>query len=135
MQIVFEPEHFRSAAYDGETRVGVAELEEARGCWVITHTEVDPAYGGQGIARRLIEKIIAEAAPYREEDRPHLLLCREDDARQGGIHRCACRLSGIRSTKRDCCTKFSNFVQQSRELTEIHIICIDCCVYAFRDER
>ena len=61
MQIVFEPEHFRSAAYDGETRVGVAELEEARGCWVITHTEVDPAYGGQGIARRLIEEIIHAA--------------------------------------------------------------------------
>ena len=32
-----------------------------RGCWVITHTEVDPAYGGQGIARRLIEEIVAEA--------------------------------------------------------------------------
>ena len=61
MQIVFEPEHFRSAAYDGETRVGVAELEEARVCWVITHTEVDPAYGGQGIARRLIEEVVAEA--------------------------------------------------------------------------
>ena len=61
MQIVFEPEHFRSAAYDGERRVGVAELEDARGCWVITHTEVDPAYGGQGIARRLIEEIVAEA--------------------------------------------------------------------------
>ena len=61
MQIVFEPEHFRSAAYDGETRVGVAELEEARGYWVITHTEVDPAYGGQGIARSLIEEIVAEA--------------------------------------------------------------------------
>ena len=27
----------------------------------ITHTEVDPAYGGQGIARRLIEEIVAEA--------------------------------------------------------------------------
>ena len=61
MQIVFEPEHFRSAAYDGETRVGVAEIEDTHGCWVITHTEVDPAYGGQGIARRLIEEIIAEA--------------------------------------------------------------------------
>ena len=61
MQIVFEPEHFRSAAYDSERRVGVAELEDARGCWVITHTEVDPAYGGQGIARRLIEEIVAEA--------------------------------------------------------------------------
>ena len=61
MQIVFEPEHFRSAAYDGETRVGVAEIEDTRGCWVITHTEVDPAYGGQGIARRLIEEIIHAA--------------------------------------------------------------------------
>ena len=61
MQIIFEPEHFRSAAYDGETRVGVAEIEEARGYWVITHTEVDPAYEGQGIARRLIEEIVAEA--------------------------------------------------------------------------
>ena len=61
MQIVFEPEHFRSAAYDGETRVGVAEIEDTHGCWVITHTEVDPAYGGQGIARRLIEEIVAEA--------------------------------------------------------------------------
>ena len=28
MQIVFELEHFRSAAYGGEMRVGVAELEE-----------------------------------------------------------------------------------------------------------
>ena len=28
MQIVFELEHFRSAAYDGERRVGIAELEE-----------------------------------------------------------------------------------------------------------
>ncbi|WP_037359070.1 GNAT family N-acetyltransferase [Selenomonas sp. oral taxon 892] len=61
MQIVFEPEHFRSAAYDGETRVGVAEIEDTRECWVITHTEVDPAYGGQGIARRLIEGVVAEA--------------------------------------------------------------------------
>ena len=61
MQIVFEPEHFRSAAYDGETRVGIAKFEEARGCWVITHTEVDPTYGGQGIAHRLIEEVVAEA--------------------------------------------------------------------------
>ena len=61
MQIGFEPEHSRTAAYDGETRVGVAELEEAGGRWVITHTEVDPAYGGQGIARKLIEALIEAA--------------------------------------------------------------------------
>ena len=61
MQIVFEPEHFRSAAYDGETRVGVAEFDAQDGRWSITHTEVDPAYGGQGIARRLIEELIEAA--------------------------------------------------------------------------
>ena len=61
MQITYEAEHCRSAAYDKENRVGIAEFEDADGRWVITHTEVDPAYGGQGIARRLIEEIIAEA--------------------------------------------------------------------------
>ena len=61
MQIVFEAEQPRSAAYDKEKLVGVAEIEDTHGCWVITHTEVDPAYGGQGIARRLIEEVVAEA--------------------------------------------------------------------------
>ena len=61
MQIVFEAEQPRSAAYDKEKLIGVAEIEDTHGCWVITHTEVDPAYGGQGIARRLIEEIVADA--------------------------------------------------------------------------
>ena len=61
MQIRYEAEHCRSAAYDGEKRIGVAEFDAQDGRWSITHTEVDPAYGGQGIARRLIEEIIAEA--------------------------------------------------------------------------
>ena len=61
MNIIWEAEASRSAAYDGEKRVGFAEIEDEGRCWVITHTEVDPAYGGQGIARRLIEEIVAEA--------------------------------------------------------------------------
>jgi len=61
MQIRYEAEHCRSAAYDGEKRIGVAEFDARDGRWSITHTEVDPAYGGQGIARRLIEEIVAEA--------------------------------------------------------------------------
>ena len=61
MQIRYEVEQGRSAAYDKENRVGIAEFEDADGRWVITHTEVDPAYGGQGIARRLIEEVIAAA--------------------------------------------------------------------------
>ena len=61
MNIVFEKERSRSAAYDGASCIGYAVIEERGGRWVITHTEVDPAYGGQGIARRLIEEVIAAA--------------------------------------------------------------------------
>ena len=59
MNIVWEAEERRSAAYDGEKCVGFAEIEDEDGRRVITHTEVDPAYGGQGIARHLIEEVIA----------------------------------------------------------------------------
>ena len=61
MNILWEAGTRRSAAYDGEKRIGVAEIEDEGGRGVITHTEVDPAYGGQGIARRLIEEVIAAA--------------------------------------------------------------------------
>ena len=61
MQIRYEADHCRSAAYDGEQRVGVAEYAKENGAWVITHTEVDPAYGGQGIARKLVEALIEAA--------------------------------------------------------------------------
>ena len=61
MNILFDPEKSRSAAYDDETCIGIAEVKESEGRWIITHTEVDSAYGGQGIARRLIEEIVAEA--------------------------------------------------------------------------
>ena len=81
MQIVFEPEHFRSAAYDGETRVGVAEFDAQDERWVITHTEVDPAYGGQGIARRLIEEIVAEA---RRAEKKIVPLCSYADKMMTG---------------------------------------------------
>ncbi len=61
MQITYEADHCRSTAYDGEQRIGVAEYAKENGAWVITHTEVDPAYGGQGIARKLVEALIEAA--------------------------------------------------------------------------
>ena len=61
MNIVFEKDRSRSAAYDGTQCIGYAIIEERGGRWVIPHTEVDAAYGGQGIARRLIEEILDEA--------------------------------------------------------------------------
>ena len=61
MHIVFEAAQNRSAAYDSNKCVGFAALEERDGRWIITHTEVDPAYGGQGIARSLIEEVVRAA--------------------------------------------------------------------------
>ena len=72
MQITYEVERSRSAAYDGASCIGYAVIEERGGRWVIPHTEVDPAYGGQGIARRLIEEIIAAA---RREGRKIVPVC------------------------------------------------------------
>ena len=54
IQIRFEQENQRSAAYDGEVLVGFCTVQMADNCWTIHHTEVDPAYGGQGIARKLV---------------------------------------------------------------------------------
>ena len=72
MNIVFEKERSRSAAYDGTSCIGYAVIEERGGRWVISHTEVDPAYRGQDIAHRLIEEIIAAA---RREGRKIVPVC------------------------------------------------------------
>lgn len=61
MRIVFEGDQLRSAAYDEEALIGVCEFQSADGVWTITHTEVDPAYGGQGIARKLVMCVAEEA--------------------------------------------------------------------------
>jgi predicted GNAT family acetyltransferase len=61
IEIRFEAENSRSAAYDGDRLVGKADFTEKDAVWTITHTETDPACRGQGIARRLVEKIVEEA--------------------------------------------------------------------------
>ncbi len=50
----FEPKDQRSAAYDEERCIGECDFEVENGQWYITHTEVLPSYGGQGIARHLV---------------------------------------------------------------------------------
>ena len=53
IEVRYEQEKNRSAAYDGEKLVGECDYEPGEAGWTIFHTETDPAYGGQGIARRL----------------------------------------------------------------------------------
>lgn len=54
-------EKTRAAAFDGGTLVGECDFCVAGSVWTIVHTGVDKAYGGQGIARRLV-KCVAEHA-------------------------------------------------------------------------
>ncbi|MBQ7534567.1 MAG: N-acetyltransferase [Stomatobaculum sp.] len=61
IEIRYEKDMNRSAAYDGEKRIGLCEYEIEDGKWVITHTETDPAYGGRGIAKKLV-MCVKEAA-------------------------------------------------------------------------
>ncbi len=52
----------RAAAYDGGTRVGECDFSADGRIWTVYHTEVDAAYGGQGIARRLVKCVAEQAA-------------------------------------------------------------------------
>ena len=61
ISVVFESERDRSAAYiDGEF-VGECDFTVDGSNWIITHTGVDSAFGGRGIAKMLVLKVIEEA--------------------------------------------------------------------------
>lgn len=59
--VVFEPELNQTAAYIDNKRVGECAFSVAGNIWSITHTDVDHAYGGRGIAKMLVLKVIEEA--------------------------------------------------------------------------
>ncbi len=61
VDIRFEADKNRSAAYKGEELIGECDLEKTADGWNIYHTEVSPAYGGKGIAKRLVYKLIEAA--------------------------------------------------------------------------
>ncbi len=57
IRIQFEPSRTRSAAYDGGREIGECCFSPSGHIWTIFHTEVSPEYGGQGIARKLVETV------------------------------------------------------------------------------
>lgn len=61
IKIVFKKEEKKSIAYDFDKQIGECDFEEINDTWNITHTEVDSAYGGQGIAKKLVESVIQNA--------------------------------------------------------------------------
>lgn len=61
IEIKFDRENNKSLAYDNNIKIGECEFVETEENWNIIHTEVDKTHQGEGIARRLVEKIIQEA--------------------------------------------------------------------------
>ena len=61
ISIVFEESCSRSAAYVDEKQIGECEFSVSDKVWMITHTDVRPEYGGRGIAKKLILKVIEVA--------------------------------------------------------------------------
>ena len=54
-------EENKSVAYDDNKQVGECDFIEKGDTWNIVHTEVSHLYQGQGIARKLVEKVIENA--------------------------------------------------------------------------
>lgn len=64
--IQFEKENNKSVAYDNNVEIGECVFIEKGNYWNIVHTEVSSLYQGQGIAKKLVEKIIENAKIYNK---------------------------------------------------------------------
>ena len=60
-RVVLERDRSRVAAYEGDSLAGECMIEKNETEWVITHTIVDSAYGGQKVGQRLVALAVAEA--------------------------------------------------------------------------
>lgn len=61
IKIVFEKEKSRAVAYDNDIEVGECTFIEDGEIWNINHTGVNETHRGQGIAKRLVERVTEES--------------------------------------------------------------------------
>lgn len=61
IKIVFDKTAHKSLAYDNSTIIGECEFTVNDNTWTITHTLVNDNYRGQGIAKKLVNSIIANS--------------------------------------------------------------------------
>lgn len=61
INIVFEQDRNLSAAYINGDQIGECEFSVSENVWMITHTGVRSEYGGRGIAKKLVLKVIESA--------------------------------------------------------------------------
>ena len=59
--IKFEKENNASRAYDGDRQIGECHFTLLEGRWVISRTDVDLGYEGQGIGKKLVHYVVENA--------------------------------------------------------------------------
>ncbi|MBO6262132.1 MAG: N-acetyltransferase [Bacilli bacterium] len=67
INIIFDEANNQSLAYLDQTQVGECQFEIKEDRWYIVHTGVRPEYGGRGIAKLLVKRIIDEARKRRKK--------------------------------------------------------------------
>ena len=81
INVVFEENCNRSAAYIDGKQIGECEISISGKAWTITHTGVRPEYGGRGIAKKLVLMVIETA---RAKDAKIVPLCSYADKLMSG---------------------------------------------------
>ena len=59
-RVADNPEQSRYELWLGATRAGLIEYRSQPGAVILIHTEVDPAYAGQGLGERLVTGALAD---------------------------------------------------------------------------
>ena len=72
IRIVFDAENSQALAMDDTFPIGECTFTESGDTWIVDHTGVREAYGGQGIAGRLVAEVFQQA---RMRGRKILPLC------------------------------------------------------------
>ena len=60
-EISIEFKDNKGVAFVGDSEIGVCEFNVLDDKWVIVHTEVNSNYRGSGIAKKLLDRVVAEA--------------------------------------------------------------------------
>ena len=58
IRIIFNEEEQEAQAFDGEKKIGYCQYEKEDGIYKLTHTVVDKAYGGRGLAGSLLDCLV-----------------------------------------------------------------------------
>jgi uncharacterized protein len=59
-RVVDNPEELRYELWLGETRAGFLAYRREPGAVVLIHTDIDPAFEGQGLGSRLVAGVLAD---------------------------------------------------------------------------